>query len=81
MYIYRVFPNRRDGGSPLPPPAKNLLNPPPPPPAGSLYTQVMLILILNNAVFSFEKGLNGQIHFSSGSHHTLKKFYPSQQSF
>ena len=35
MYIYRVFPNRRDGGSPLPPPAKNLLNPPPPPPPPS----------------------------------------------
>ena len=45
----------------------------------SLYTQVMLILILidvqysQNVVFSFEKGSNGQIHFFSDSHHLIKK--------
>ena len=52
----------------------------------SLYTQVMLILILinvqylQNVVFSFEGGSNGQNHSSSGSHHLIKKF-PSQQHF
>ena len=40
----------------------------------SLYTQVMLILILNEAVFSFEKGSNGQNHSCSFSHHPVKKF-------
>ena len=45
-------------------------------------TQIMLILILidvqysQKAVFSFEKGLNGQIH-SSGSHHQVKKSPPA----
>ena len=45
----------------------------------SFYTQVMLILILvvvqslQNVVFSFEKGLNGQNHSSSGFHHPIKK--------
>ena len=39
----------------------------------------MLILILinvqylQNVVFSFEKGLNGQNHSSSGSHHPTQK--------
>ena len=43
-----------------------------------LYTGVMLILILidaqylQNIVFSFEKGSNGQIDFSSGFHHPIK---------
>ena len=42
-------------------------------------TQVMLILFLikaqysQKAVFSFEKGLKGQNHSSSGSHHPIKK--------
>ena len=46
----------------------------------SFDTQVVLILILidvqysQNAVFSFEKGLNCQNHPSSGSHHSLRKF-------
>ena len=45
----------------------------------------MLILIFievqysQNAVFSFEKGLNCQNHFSSGSHHLVQKFH--QQNF
>ena len=48
----------------------------------SLYTQVMLILILivvqclQNVVFCFEKGLNGQ-NYSSGLHHPRKKNLPS----
>ena len=48
------------------------------------YTQVMQILILidvqhlKNIVFSFEKGVNGQSHFS-GSHHPMKKL-PQQSS-
>ena len=42
--------------------------------ACSLYTQIMLILILNEAIFSFEKGANGQNDSSSGSHHPVKKF-------
>ena len=43
----------------------------------SLNTQVMLILILidvqylQNVIFSFEKGLNGQNYSSSGSHHDM----------
>ena len=43
-----------------------------------LYTQVTLISILidvqniQKVVFSFEKGLNGEIH-SSDSHHPIKK--------
>ena len=41
---------------------------------------LILILIdvkyLQNIVFSFEKGLNGQNHSSSGSHHPVKKFPP-----
>ena len=42
----------------------------------------MLILILidvqysQKAVFSFEKGSNDQNHFSSDSHHAVKKFSP-----
>ena len=42
-------------------------------------TQAMLILILikaqysQKAAFSFEKGLKGQNHSSSGSHHPIKK--------
>ena len=45
----------------------------------------MLILILidvqysQKAVFSFEKGLNGQNHSSSGSHHLVWKSH--QQNF
>ena len=45
----------------------------------SLYTQVMLILILINVqylqdvVFDFEKGLNGQNHSWPDSHHPIKK--------
>ena len=45
----------------------------------SLYTQVMLILILNNVQYlhnvisSFEKGSNGQNHSSSDSQHPLKQ--------
>ena len=45
----------------------------------SLCTQVMLILILidfhylQNVVFSFVKGLNGQMHYSSDSNHPIKK--------
>ena len=35
---------------------------------------------LQNIVFSFEGGSNGQNHSSSGSHHLVKKF-PSQQHF
>ena len=51
----------------------------------SLYTQVMLILILinvqylQNVVFNFEKGSNGQTHSSATSHHPIKKF-PLQNS-
>ena len=47
--------------------------------------QAMLTLILidvqysQNAVFSFEKGSNRQIHSSSGSHHPVKEF-PQQCS-
>ena len=43
----------------------------------------MLILILidvqylQKAVFSFEKGSNGQNHSSSGFHHPVKKFPPA----
>ena len=46
----------------------------------------MLILILidvqysQKAVFSFEKGWNGQNHSSSGSHHLGKKILPSKIS-
>ena len=42
----------------------------------------MLILILidvqysQEAVFSFEKGFNGQSHSSSGSHHPVKNSTP-----
>ena len=39
-----------------------------------MYTQIMLIFILNEAIFSFEKGANGQNHSSSGSHRPVKKF-------
>ena len=51
-----------------------------------LYTQAMLILILidvqylQNVVFSFGKGSNGQNHSSSDSHHHNEKI-PSQQTF
>ena len=47
-------------------------------------TQVMLILILidvqysQNAVFSFGKGSNCQIHSASDSHHLVKKIPPSK---
>ena len=50
----------------------------------SFKTQIMLILILidiqdsQNPVFSFEKFSNCQNHFSSGSHHLVKK--PPQHS-
>ena len=43
----------------------------------------MLILILidvqysQKAAFSFEKGSNGPNHSSSGSHHLIKKSYPT----
>ena len=49
-------------------------------------SQVMLILILidiqysQNAVFSFEKGLNRQNHSSSRFHQPVKKFLPSNIS-
>ena len=51
----------------------------------SLYTQVMLILILivqysQKTVFSFEKGSNCKNHSSSGSLHLVKKS-PLQQNF
>ena len=42
----------------------------------------MLILILidtqylQNVDFSFDNGLNGRNHSSSGSHHPIKKFSP-----
>ena len=45
----------------------------------------MLILILiyvqylQNVIFNFEKGSNGQMHSSSGSNHPIKKF--PQQNF
>ena len=39
----------------------------------------MLIMILNDAVFRFEKGLNGQNHSSSGFHHPVTNF-PFQQN-
>ena len=45
----------------------------------SLYTEVMLILILinvqylQNVVFSFEKGSNGQSHTLSDSYHLIQK--------
>ena len=48
--------------------------------------EVMLILILidiqysQNAVFSFEKGLNRQNHSSSRFHQPVKKFLPSNIS-
>ena len=35
----------------------------------------MLIVIFNEAAFSFEKGLNGQNDSSSGFHHTVKRFF------
>ena len=44
----------------------------------------MLILILidvqclQNVVFSFEKGLNGQNHTSAGSHDPIKKYFPAE---
>ena len=44
----------------------------------------MLILILmnvkylQNVVFSFEKGLNGQNHSSSGSHNSIEKSPPAK---
>ena len=44
-----------------------------------LNTQVMIILILidvqysQKAVFCFDKGLNGQNHYSTGSHQPVKK--------
>ena len=46
----------------------------------------MLILILinnqylQNVVFSFEKGWNGQNHSPSGSHHLIKEFLPQRNS-
>ena len=46
----------------------------------SLYTQAMLILILinvqylQNVVFSFENGLNGQNHPSSDSYHLISHY-------
>ena len=51
-----------------------------------LYTQVILILIFidvnysQKADFSFEKGLNGHNHSSSGSNHLVKKSTPSKIS-
>ena len=76
-----------DGGVPPSPPAKNLLIPPTRKnyPLYSLYTKIMLILILidvqylQKVVFSFEKGSNDQNHSSSGSHHPIKN--PPQQNF
>ena len=53
----------------------------------SLYTQVMLILILidaqylQNVAFSFEKGANGQSHSSSDSDYQIKKFPPTPAKF
>ena len=44
----------------------------------------MLILVLidvqylRNVVFSFEKGLNGQIYSSSDSHYLIKKLPPAK---
>ena len=35
------------------------------------------IKYLQNGVSSFEKGLNGQNHSSTDSHHPMKKFLPS----
>ena len=46
----------------------------------SLYSRVMLVLVLNEAVFGFEKGANGQNHSSSGSYCPVKKFSPSKIS-
>ena len=45
----------------------------------SLYTEVMLILILNFVQYLqnvVEKGLNGQNHSSSGAHHSIKMSPP-----
>ena len=45
----------------------------------TIYTQVMLLFILinvqylQNVVFSFEKGLSGQNHSLSDSHHLIEK--------
>ena len=53
----------------------------------SLYSQVMLILILidaqylQNVAFSFEKGGNGQSHSSSDSDYQIKKFPPTPAKF
>ena len=50
----------------------------------ALYKQVMLILILisvqylKNVVFYFEKGLNGQNHPLSDSHHPIKNLSPGK---
>ena len=52
----------------------------------SLYTQVMLISILNdvqylqNDAFYFKKGLNGHIHSSSDAPHLIKKSTPCKTS-
>ena len=52
----------------------------------SLFTQVMLSFVLinvqylQNVVFSFEKGLNGQVYSSSDSNHLIKKNPPSKIS-
>ena len=84
IYIYRVFPTGWMGESP--PPAKNLLISCSHSSCTiyvliscSFETQIMLILTVidvqysQNAVFSFENFLNRQNHFSSGSHHLIKK--------
>ena len=48
-----------------------------------LYIEVVLILILidvqylQNVVFRFKKGLNGQNHSLSDSHHPIKKYPPA----
>ena len=50
----------------------------------SLYTQVMLILILNLVQYLqnvVEKGLNGQNHSSSGAHHSIKMSPPMSTKF
>ena len=42
-----------------------------------LYMQVTVILVLQNVVFSFEIGLNGENHSSTDFHHPMKKSLPS----
>ena len=44
----------------------------------SLYTRVILILIFNEAAFTFEKGANGQNHSMSSSHRPVKKLSPGK---